>query len=138
MSESFLERLSQFTPDPGQLDRDTLLFAAGRRSARPNRGWIALAASLASTQVLSLVLLWPQPAPPSITLPPPAAAVPSSAASLGPMPATSAQEPGLWSARHGLLEALPEDRPSSADSGKLMDNGPPLRAFGPLPPSILD
>ena len=64
MSEPFLERLSRFTPDAGGLDRDALLFAAGRGSARPNRGWMTLAALLASTQALSLVLLWPHPTPP--------------------------------------------------------------------------
>ena len=52
MSEPFLERLSRFTPDAGGLDRDALLFAAGRGSARPNRGWMALATLLASTQAL--------------------------------------------------------------------------------------
>ena len=57
MSEPFLERLSRFTPETGGLNRDALLFAAGRRSARPNRGWIALAAALAGTQTLSLALL---------------------------------------------------------------------------------
>ena len=57
MSEPFLERLSRFTPDAGRLDRDALLFAAGRGSVRPNRGWITLATLLASTQLLSLVLL---------------------------------------------------------------------------------
>ena len=59
MSERFLERLSRFSPDAGALDRDELLFAAGRRSARPNRGWKALAAGLATTQALSLVLMLP-------------------------------------------------------------------------------
>ena len=53
MSEPFLERLSRFTPNAGGLDRDALLFAAGRASARPNRAWIALATLLTSTQVLS-------------------------------------------------------------------------------------
>ncbi len=52
MSEPFLERLSRFTPDAGRLDRDALLFAAGRGSARPNRGWMTLATLLASTQAL--------------------------------------------------------------------------------------
>ena len=33
MSESFIERLSRFTPDAGALDRDSLLYAAGRESA---------------------------------------------------------------------------------------------------------
>jgi hypothetical protein len=44
--------------------------------------------------------------------------------------------PGLWSARHGLLESMPEDRP--AGDGTLIDAGPPLRAFAPPPPSLLN
>ncbi len=66
MSEPFLERLSRFTPDAGGLDRDALLFAAGRGSARPNRGWKALAALLAGTQMLSLALLFQLPTPPAV------------------------------------------------------------------------
>ena len=54
MSEPSLERLSRFTPDTGGLDRDALLFAAGRSSVRPARGWIALASVLTGTQALSL------------------------------------------------------------------------------------
>ena len=65
MSEPILERLSRFTPDAGGLDRDALLFAAGRGSARPNRGWMTLASLLAGTQALSLVLLWPHSSPPA-------------------------------------------------------------------------
>ena len=56
--------LSRFTPDAGRLDRDALLFAAGHSSACPNRSWIALASLLGGTQALTLVLLWPHPAPP--------------------------------------------------------------------------
>jgi hypothetical protein len=56
MSE-FLKRLSRFTPDGSALDRDALLFAAGRASARRGRGWMVLAGALAATQVLSLVFL---------------------------------------------------------------------------------
>ena len=59
-------RLSRFTPDPGGLDRDALLYAAGRASARPSRAWPALAAALAVTQVLTLALLRPRPAPPAV------------------------------------------------------------------------
>ena len=33
MSEQFLERLNRFTPDAGKLNRDELLFEAGRRSS---------------------------------------------------------------------------------------------------------
>ena len=39
MSEPIVERLSRFTPDAGRLDRDSLLYEAGRKSARPNRAW---------------------------------------------------------------------------------------------------
>jgi hypothetical protein len=60
MPESFAERLSQFTPDGTGLDRDGLLFAAGRASVRPNRGWAALACTLAASQVLTCVLFWPK------------------------------------------------------------------------------
>lgn len=39
-------------PDAGRLDRDALLYAAGRASARPNRSWIALTVGLALVQPL--------------------------------------------------------------------------------------
>ena len=55
MSEPSLERLSRFTPDAGSLDRDALLFAAGRSSARPNRGWMTLASLLAVALLLGAV-----------------------------------------------------------------------------------
>jgi hypothetical protein len=55
-------RLSQFKPDAGVLDRDTLLFAAGRASVRPNRVWPALAGVLAVSQMVILgFFLWPRP-----------------------------------------------------------------------------
>src|SRR5437667_12107104 len=107
MSEPFLERLSRFTPDAGRVERDALLFATGRASARPNRGWITLAALLASTQTLSLVLLWPHATQPGarslvqVVNTPPLAPVP---------PAPPAMEnPALLLSRHNL-ESEPEDR----------------------------
>ncbi len=55
-------QLSRFTPDGAGLDRDVLLFAAGKASARPNHRWIAFAGALAASQVISLgIWLWPQP-----------------------------------------------------------------------------
>ena len=60
MSEPFLERLSRFTPDAGRLDRDALLFAAGRSSARPNRGWIAGFGAGRHPGAVAGALLWPQ------------------------------------------------------------------------------
>ena len=80
MSEPLAERLSRFTPDAGALDRDALLFAAGRASARPGRRWKALAGALAASQLLTLLALWPhtpptaspvEPSPPVAVEPPP-------------------------------------------------------------------
>jgi len=59
--------LSRFTPDGAKLDRDALLFAAGRASVRPQRGWAILAGALAGAQVLTLVLLWPVPSAPVLS-----------------------------------------------------------------------
>jgi hypothetical protein len=131
MSEPFLERLSRFTPDAGGLDRDVMLFAAGRGSVRPNRGWKTLAAVLAGSQALSLALLWPRPALPVGSLPVQVATAPSPAAAL-----QQPVSPGMWSARHSLLESETEDRPDGTVT--FIDSGPPLRAFAPPPASILN
>jgi hypothetical protein len=135
MSEPFLERLSRFTPDAGRLERDALLFAAGRGSARPNRLWMTLAAVLASTQVLSLVLLWPQPM----------SRIDGSSLFTDtqrmPRPATESAAPeapantGLWTVHQGLSESELEERPDNTVT--LIDTEPPLRAFAPPPSSIL-
>jgi hypothetical protein len=136
MSEPFLERLSRFTPDPGRLDRDALLFAAGRASARPNRGWKALATLLASTQALSLVLLWPNPNPPAGSFAVQVATVPERPAGLDHETSEAWANPGLLSARQRPQQSETQDRP--AGNGTLIDSGPPLRAFGPLPSSMLN
>jgi len=135
MSEPFLERLSRFTPDAGRLDRDTLLFAAGRDSARPNRGWMTLASLLAGTQALSLALLWPHSSPSVEKSTVSIAGVPAPSAAPEP-PATGASaDPGLWSARHGLLRPEAVDHP--AGDVTFIESEPPLRAFPP-PPSLLN
>jgi hypothetical protein len=133
MSGSFLERLSRFTPDAGRLDRDALLFAAGRGSARPNRLWITLTAVLAGTQALSLALLWPHAAPPAggpvqiATAPPsPAVAPPLSETETGP---------NLWLVRQSLLNSPAEEHSPGTTTSIVSD--PPLRAFAPPPSSIL-
>jgi hypothetical protein len=136
MSEPFLERLSRFTPDAGGLNRDALLFAAGRSSARPNRGWKTLATLLASTQAMSLVLLWPHPTPPATSFAVPVAVARESPAIVDPRTSGAWANPGLWSARHSLLELETDDRP--AGDITLIDGDPPLRASGPLPPSLLN
>ena len=143
MSEPFLERLSRFTPETGGLNRDAVLFAAGRASARPNRAWVGLASLLAGTQTLSLVLLLPHPNPDpnhNPNLPAGRWAVPVAAAPVPPPAPESrasdaVRDPGLWSARHRLLESEFLDRPAADVT--FIDSEPPLRAF-PTPPSLLN
>jgi hypothetical protein len=129
MSEPFLERMSRFTPDAGSVDRDALLFATGRASARPNRGWITLAGALAASQALSLVLLWPHPSPPGPGSPVQVANAPTATPELPALPS-----PGVLVARY-TLESEADDRPYT---GTFVDSGPPLRAFGSPPSSIMN
>src|ERR1700722_1998797 len=63
MSEPLAERLKQFTPNGAALDRDALLFHAGRASVRAPGGWKMLAAALAAGQIVTLALLWPRSLP---------------------------------------------------------------------------
>ncbi len=51
------DKLAQFSPSGGGLDRDAILFAAGRAAARSRRVWPALTAILAFTQAITLALL---------------------------------------------------------------------------------
>jgi hypothetical protein len=136
MSEPSLERLSRFTPDSGGLDRDALLYAAGHASARPNRAWIALAAVLALSQALTLALLWLHRSPPAAPSVPPSADSPLPSSYPERPTSDSPDSPNLWSVRHILLVSEPEERPAPA--GTFVDCGPPLRAFGPPPPSLLN
>ena len=121
MSEPLAERLSRFTPESG-LDRDALLFAAGRASARPNRRWAALAAALAASQVLTLVCLWPAANAPVPSPPPAPFALP------GPSdaPPPPRDPSGLVALSERLL-APDGDWPPPADVGPMIDPEPPLR-----------
>jgi hypothetical protein len=125
-----IERLGRFTPDAGGLDRDALLFAAGQASARPNRGWMALALALVMTQVATLVLMWPRPAP---TAPAPLAQPP---ALQQPAPPVATDAPGLWSMHRRLLESEGEEPAAPPSAEPLIETSAPLRAFNP-PSSIL-
>lgn len=138
MSEPFLERLSRFTPDAGGLDRDSLFYAAGRNSARPNRGWIFAASLLASTQMLSLVMLWPRPPRALNPRTVPAANVIASGDYDSSEFAEAEPPPriGLWSTRQALREPISEYRP--AGDFRLIESPPPLRAMGPDRRSLLN
>ena len=126
MAESFAEQLSQFTPDGSGLDRDALLFAAGRASVRPNRGWATLAVTLAASQLLTLVLFWPKtPAMTNIVQDAPPA--PSLPEDLKPSSASEEKELRALSNRAFAWEdGIP---PLAAPVQSLAPESPPLRAF---------
>ena len=137
MSESFLERLSRFTPSTG-LDRDALLDEAGRRSAHPNRAWTASTSVLAVTQVLSLVLLWPGMMPQAderaLLANGPSFRAAESAVS---EPSASDAKGSLWAARHKLSDSDFDDRSApTEDGGPFAESEPPLRAFTPSSASL--
>src|SRR5258707_1230647 len=118
MSESFTERLSQFTPDGTGLDRDGLLFAAGKASARPNWRWRVLCSALAASQLLTLgMLCWPR-----TTLPSMPNAVPMIADHTPPVPAL--EEPSLWTLRNQAF-ATEGDPPRTATIPNAVADEPP-------------
>jgi hypothetical protein len=130
MPEELAEQLSRFTPDGSALDRDSLLFAAGRASVRPSRRWPALAGALAAGQVLTLVLLWPRPAPPigPVVKGPPAVE-----------PAEAPAEPDqLGSLNRRLLQHGADDLAPPTPVDALAPAGPPLHALADAPPPGLD
>jgi hypothetical protein len=136
MSEPLEERLSRFTPDASGLNRDALLFAAGRASVRPSRRWQALAGVLATSQLLTLVFLW------SLT----PASSPSETSFIGSKPSrldsavvpATEPDPSEWRAlRQRILDTdLDYSVPSSAEP--MVPQESPLRAFGTPPESILN
>jgi hypothetical protein len=136
MSEEFLDRLTRFTPDAGKLNRDELLFEAGRRSAPSNRAWKTAAFALAVTQCLSLVLLLPG----SRSMHSVHSVVqndgPASSSPLdGLRPAPSAID-GSWSLRTGPRDVDAEAHVS--DNVTLIESGESLRAFLRPPDSLLN
>jgi hypothetical protein len=123
MSEPLADRLMRFTPDGSALDRDALLFNAGRASVRPAYGWKLLAAALALCQIVTLVVLWPRPAP---TVPPPPLPAPAHVPSESTAPLLS-QEETEWLAltrRASVANAL--EQPVA--QGPLVPDDPPLCA----------
>ncbi|MGH7169754.1 MAG: hypothetical protein ACRELG_05695 [Gemmataceae bacterium] len=133
MSEPLPEHLSRFTPDAAGLDRDALLFAAGRASVRTDRKWQALAGALALSQMLTLVCLWPR-TPPGQTSAPlvvesPAPALPPEESVFDPAPEGTL--------RAGML-SMDLDRPKPMGDELMVPPSPPLRAFGTPPASIMN
>jgi hypothetical protein len=132
MSEPLAERLSRFTPDCAGLNRDALLFAAGRASVRPNRRWQLLAGMLAACQLLTLAGLWTRTPPARIDQP--TEAVQRSEPAPLPIP-HDPSELGVLSER---LLASEGDWVPPADDGPMIASQPPLRVFDSLPAKFLN
>lgn len=54
MSDPMTDKLRRLTPDAGRLDRDELLFRAGRASVPRGRFWMLLSLTLAASQAVTL------------------------------------------------------------------------------------
>lgn len=124
MSESVdpIARLAKFTPAAGGLDRDAVVFAAGRASVRHGRVWPALAGALALSQVVTLLWLWPARSPEPLI---PQSPVPVDEPSLmEESPVSPAAQPGsiLW---YRGLDSLPS---AVVAGGEMVGNQPILRA----------
>lgn len=134
-NDSFAEQLKRFTPDRGGLDREGLLFAAGRASARANRRWMALAGALAACQLFSLGLLLTRSSAPAST--------PSRTSRMSivetplderPQDSATASPNQLWILRDRLVSGGGDARAPIVVEGPLVPDEPPLRAF-PMPAS---
>src|SRR5262245_13822395 len=101
------DRLSRFTPTAPGLDRDAILFAAGRRSARGSWLWKALAGLLAATQVLTLLALWPRPQPAGTSVSPPAMVAPAAEPAPPPPPTSSPGDVLTAGSRPDVLQDSP-------------------------------
>lgn len=119
------DRLTRFTPNPAGLDRDALLFAAGRQSVRGSRLWPVLAGLLAVSQAVTLVVLWPGPKPepvsaPVVPAPPAVRPTPEPPATI-PEPSRS---PDVWSV--GTPLDVVQGGPPPAAAGEFVPPGPVL------------
>jgi hypothetical protein len=121
-SDPLTDRLARFTPSGAGLDRDAVLFAAGRQSARVSRLWPAAAALLAVSQVVTLIVLWPHDPPAPVVGAPSPPAVPPPPLILPP----ASPDPDVWTVRSRFPDVLQE--PPTASPGEFVSSGPPLTA----------
>lgn len=136
MSEPLEERLSRFTPDATGLNRDALLFAAGRASGRPSRGWQALASVLAALQLLTVVCLWPS-TPPVPSSEAPFVAFEPSHPDPAFVPASKPDPSELRALRQRMLDT-DFDHTTPPSDEPMVPQQPPLRAFGTPPESVMN
>jgi hypothetical protein len=102
-------RLARFTPAVTGIDRDELLFRAGRASARVSWKWPVAAVLLVATNAVTLALWLSAPRPAAVAVADPPVAEPAPRAE-PPAPA-SPEPPGAdWVARARLTGELPPPR----------------------------
>lgn len=119
------QRLARFTPSTG-MDRDALMFEAGRRSVRGRRAWPVVAALMAIGQAITVVVLWPSPTEGALV-----SAISNEAPSVV-LPSWTEPSPmteGIWSARTSFEEVMAT--PTSHGVVEPVDR-PPLRPFSQL------
>jgi hypothetical protein len=133
MRDPIIEKLSRFTADGSGLDRDAILFAAGRASARPNRGWQVATGGLVACQLVTLALLWPRSAIPVSPSVEPGLPMPMAIASLPER--TDQAVLGVLS--RGLLVSGDVDLPPLTVEGVMIQSDPPLHAYvGSIPAGL--
>jgi hypothetical protein len=133
MREPIVESLSRFTASASGLNRDAILFAAGRASARPNRGWMALAGVLASFQLLTLLFLWPRATSVMNSSDVPVAQTETKPDLVDDIKQHSPASPNtaeIWTRnRQMLMTSDVELPPPVASAGPMIPSDPPLTAF---------
>jgi hypothetical protein len=135
MSDPLTALLSKWTPDASGLDRETLLFAAGRASARPNRRWMALAAALAASQLGTILLLWLPTKPIALRMPDAVPGVANSSASADQP--DSGEDGSIPFAMRRLALATESNLPPTSALDPLPPDEPPLQAVSVLRDDLL-
>jgi hypothetical protein len=112
--DPLIDQLAGFTPAPAAVDRDAILFEAGKAAGRRSRVWPALTGLLAATQAATLALWMMQPLPPTVAnkarapkdeRPPPRDAPPTAIAEV--MPLLPVQDPALLRPAAELVPPAP-------------------------------
>ena len=142
-NESLIQKLKNFTPDQGDLDRDALIFAAGQASMRRRWSWpmVIVTSVQVMTVVMLAVLLWPRPgAPVIVAMAPQTGPAPSSTeppAAKPPDPAVPKPLDPVVSKPSDPVVPKPTDPFVSKGSEPVVPNPPePVENPGAMPPSI--
>ena len=137
--DPLIRQLSKFTPNSDGLDRDALLVAAGRASARPNRRWQILAGALVTAQLATLGLILIRGAMSSV--PPLDHKTESTVIVQESLPSDSKKEiPDISEAWLWREEYLFKDGslPHYEITEPVTPDEPPRRFFGTVPLDLLD